>query len=233
MDENILNCLAIKTSDEILKELEPLGDFWEKHIINCSNKTIEIGTGRSKSMLYDSLLNKYFDKKSFENKTILDIGCNSGGNMIELSKYNPKSLYGVDYSEFYLKQAKYMLDLNKIENYSLEKYSFNDNTNCEQIEKDLGKFDIIFCLGVIYHCRKKTVENIFSYLYKCGKKVIMSSHTFNSPLRANVDWDISVSSIRNMALEAGFSDINNIEINDETNYAKNGKTNNFYFECIH
>lgn len=222
-----------KTKTECLKEIKTLGEFWEKHFIECKDGILEIGNGRNKSDLYKTLLSKHYNKETFENKTILDIGCNAGGNLVELSKFNPKFLTGIDYSDFYLKQCDYILRNKNIQNYSIFKYKFMDGFSYKKYENDLKKFDVIFCLGVIYHCRKKTVEDILKYLYNCGKKVIMSSQTFNSNLRKNIDWDISRKTIEQMVLNAGFSSIKVLTYKTDTNYKNlQGLTNDFYFECV-
>lgn len=222
----------MKTKQEVINEIEPLGIFWEKHHIECSDGILTIGNGRCKTELYDNLLNKFYNKETFENKTILDIGCNAGGNLIELSKFNPKNLTGIDYSSFYIKQCEYMLNLKNIKNYKVFNYKFCDEYDYKKYENDLGKFDVIFCLGVIYHCKKKTVQDILNYLYNNGKKIIMSSQTFNSSGRPNVDWDVSVESIKKMVYDAGFSSIITLILTQQ-NDSSNGKTNNFYFEAIH
>jgi len=225
--------MSKKTKAECLKEIQTLGKFWEKHFIECKDGIFEIGGGRNKSELYETLLNKYYDKETFENKTILDIGCNAGGNLVELSKFNPKFLTGIDYSDFYLKQCNYIMRNKNIQNYSIFNYKFMDDFSYKKYENDLKKFDVIFCLGVIYHCRKKTVEDILKYLYNCGKKVIMSSQTFNSSLRKNIDWDVSRKTIELMVLNAGFSSIKVLTYKTDANYKNlKGLTNDFYFECV-
>lgn len=224
-----------KTKDKILEEIQTLGNFWEKHLIECKDGILEIGSGkRCKSDLYETLLNKYYGKETFENKTILDIGCNAGGNLVELSKFNPKFLTGIDYSYMYLKQCDYILKINNVKNYSIFNYRFSDDFSNEKYEKELKKFDVIFCLGVIYHCKKKTVRDILKYLYNCGKKIIMSSQTFNSKARPHIDWDVNKKNIEEMVLDAGFSNIKALscEENNEFIQKEKGITNDFYFECL-
>lgn len=104
----------------------------------------------------------------------------------------------------------------------------------KKYENELKNFDVIFCLGVIYHCKKKTVQDILKYLYNCGKKIIMSSQTFNSSLRKHIDWDVSKKTIEQMVLDAGFSNIKVLVYKTDNNYKQlKGLTNDFYFECIH
>lgn len=224
-----------KPLNKILEELKQLGPFWEKHKIVGSDGTMYYGDGRCKEVLYADLFNKYYNKTDFENKTILDIGCNAGGNLIELSKFGAKHLTGVDYSDMYINQCKYMMDLNGIKNCTIFKYSFRDEYSDSKYAKDLGKFDVIFCLGVIYHCRKKTVQDMLKFFYNNGKKVIMSSQDFNSAARPNVDWDISQASIEAMVVKAGFSGIKILESTKDTKTRKikEGRTNTFYFEALH
>tara|TARA_B100000902_G_C27285007_1_gene903919 strand:- start:843 stop:1115 length:273 start_codon:yes stop_codon:yes gene_type:complete len=82
----------LKTKEETKTEIKLLEPFWEKHTIQCSDGILTIGEGRDKKTLYNQLFNKWYNNETFKNKTILDIGCNAGGNLVELSKYNPKHL---------------------------------------------------------------------------------------------------------------------------------------------
>tara|TARA_B100000902_G_C27285007_1_gene903918 strand:- start:395 stop:583 length:189 start_codon:yes stop_codon:yes gene_type:complete len=61
----------------------------------------------------------------------------------------------------------------------------------------------------------------------------MSSQTKNSPSYTNCDWNLSVENIKNMVIEAGFSDIKTLIYNQSiTGMACDGATNTFYFECV-
>ncbi len=77
----------------------------------------------------------------FSNKTVLEIGCGPGGNLIEVSKKNPAKLTGVDISEDMISLAK-----NKVPNHvSVVK------TNGTKLNFEDKSFDIVFTATVLQH----------------------------------------------------------------------------------
>lgn len=221
---NTLSCKEIKI------KLSQLGTFWEQHRIIGVDGTFYYGNGRNKEILYKELFSKFYSKDDFENKTILDIGCNSGGNLVQLSKFNPRKMVGIDANSLCLKQCQFIMELNHISNTKLFLYQFKNSDTIEDYSKKFGSFDVIFCLGIIYLLQKKTVQTLLKYLYRCGKKVIMSSFDYNSNHRPYIDWDVSISTIKTMIKDAGFSEIKILEYSK--NEIKRGRTNTFYFELI-
>ena len=71
------------STSQFNEKLQALGDFWER--IEFPNGVV-VGPGRSKTLLWEQYLSRYIDRDSLKGKSVLDIGCNSGGNLIELSK---------------------------------------------------------------------------------------------------------------------------------------------------
>ena len=82
---------------------------------------------------------------SLKDKIICDLGCGNGYFMFRMLEYDPKLVVGIDpnlhaYLEFYL----------------FKKLSDVDNIKFEYLRGDCMKsipnaFDIVFCLGVLYH----------------------------------------------------------------------------------
>jgi len=78
-------------------------------------------------------------------KSVLDIGCNAGFFSVQAKKRNADHVLGIDLSDGFLKQAgfvKNVLDL-EIEYKKMGVF---------QVPQLNRKFDIVLCLGVIYHC---------------------------------------------------------------------------------
>lgn len=80
-----------------------------------------------------------------KDKTVLDIGCNAGFFSIQLKRLGARRVVGVDNDPNVLKQAAFLarhfsVD---IEVYEREAYDI----------LDFGRFDIVLCLGILYHLR--------------------------------------------------------------------------------
>ena len=93
----------------------------------------------------------WFDKFNFSNKTVLDIGCNSGQYSMYAKKAGALSVTGLDVDENRIYQAK-MLALNE---------GIDVDFHVAGIErvKDFGKFDIVICIAVVTE-----VENLLMAL---------------------------------------------------------------------
>jgi len=96
---------------------------------------------------------KLLKSNDFANKNVLEVGPGPGGNLIEISKFRPSSLTGVDISPEMVKLATE--NTKNIENVELVKINgtdipFNDN-----------KFDIVYTATVLQHI---TDENMLKSL---------------------------------------------------------------------
>lgn len=79
-----------------------------------------------------------------QDKEILDMGCNNGYYLFEMLKHHPKSLVGFDPSELFFAQFSFI-------NHFLQAPIVYENLGIDALQHYGKKFDIIFCLGVIYH----------------------------------------------------------------------------------
>jgi SAM-dependent methyltransferase len=78
---------------------------------------------------------------NFTNKSVLDIGCNSGGNCLWAKKFGAKKVVGIDLDRKRISQAQ------KLANFEKLKIDFNQVDLFEYNPK--FKFDIIMCFAVI------------------------------------------------------------------------------------
>ncbi|NNC37502.1 MAG: methyltransferase domain-containing protein [Hyphomonadaceae bacterium] len=211
------------------KQLEALGPFWER--IDFPNG-ISTGPGRAKAGLWKEYIGSYFQDGIFKDKSILDIGCNAGGNLIELSKFNPKKLVGVDYSDKYCQQAKFVCEQFDLD-VEIVQYSFDGVKSSSEIAQDLGKFDFIFCLGVIYHQKFNAVYEMLKYIHNNSERSFYSTQTKDiGNNRTHIDWEISEEGTKKIFQQIGYSEINDIYRKSSTDNWES-LTNDWYFEAKH
>ena len=107
-------------------------------------------------------------------KSVLDIGCNAGFFSVSAKQRNADYVLGIDMSPGFLKQAEFVRDVLglDIEYRNMSIYDL----------PTLGRtFDIVLCLGVIYHCADpfKAAENVASVT---AHTAIVESALLNSAL---------------------------------------------------
>ena len=107
----------------------------------------------------------YLEKLNFNNKNILDIGCNSGQYCIFAKQNNANQVYGIDLNKIRIEQAKILATNESLEinflNEDINKFNFPNNIN----------IDYIFCFAVITE-----ISDIFSVLN------FLKKHTHNIAL---------------------------------------------------
>lgn len=156
---------------------------------------------------YD-LLRPYFDLKE---KRVADIGCNNGYYLFRMQEDDPALLVGFDPSALYKTQFDF------IDHYVRSEIVY-ELLGVEHLPYYEEKFDIIFCLGVLYH-RSDPVDMLKS-LYKGLDKqgeVILDTFMIDgdeevclTPAGAyskipNIYFVPTVSALRNWCLRAGFT----------------------------
>ena len=106
--------------------------------------------------------------------TLLDIGCGTGFYFSALSKYTDK-LYGIDVSTLFLKDAKKIIERNKIKNVYVcmslsEALPFSDQS-----------LDCVFLFAVLHHLQNvdKTIEETHRVLKKNGKCIVIEPNILN------------------------------------------------------
>jgi tRNA (mo5U34)-methyltransferase len=135
--ENGIVSVVGETSDEvreIAKGLMP----WRKGPFQIGDVFID---SEWQSQIKYSILEPYLD---ISEKSVADVGCNNGYYMFRMLEKNPKKIVGFDPSPIFKTQFDFINHFvgSKIE-YELlgvEHISFYEN-----------KFDVILCLGVLYH----------------------------------------------------------------------------------
>ena len=96
---------------------------------------------------------------------VLDAGCGTGCNTLELSKYLPKAeIVAFDITDSSLEYAKELMKKYKAENVLIQKRNFID------ANEDLKYFDFVLSQGVIHHLSKpeKGIEQVYKFLKPGG-----------------------------------------------------------------
>jgi tRNA (mo5U34)-methyltransferase len=111
-----------------------------------------------------NLLRPYF---SLKDKKVADIGCNNGYYLFRMQEDNPKSLVGFDPSPIYKTQFDFL-------NHFIKSEIVYELLGVEHLEFYEEKFDIIFCLGVLYHRSDPVVmlKQLFKGLDKQGEAIL-------------------------------------------------------------
>jgi len=129
--DNIQTLSQIK---ELAWELRP----WRKGPFELFGTFID---SEWKSHIKYNLLKPYFNLKD---KCVADIGCNNGYYLFRMLEQKPKKLVGFDPSIHYKTQFDFI-------NHFLQTSIEFELLGIEHLPFYENKFDIIFCLGVLYH----------------------------------------------------------------------------------
>lgn len=209
------------------QDISELGEFWER--ITFPDGTV-VGPGRSKEVLWRDYLSKSLHPEEFVGKSILDLGCNAGGNLIELSKFRPSRLVGVEGNETFYRQAQFVVDEFNLPA-TVIRDRFARTKTADDYAKAFGKFDIIFCLGIIYHLDRGTNVELLKYIRQNSDRSFFSTQLEGHPGRPGVDWHVSRSGTVDLLLAAGFRGVRDLyEKKGADTWA--GLTNSWYFEAV-
>ncbi|MBZ7941396.1 tRNA 5-methoxyuridine(34)/uridine 5-oxyacetic acid(34) synthase CmoB [Campylobacter molothri] len=204
-DSVILNTNNIQKDEilELAKELKP----WRKGPFQINDLFIDT---EWKSYIKFNILKPFMNEIS--GKTVADIGCNNGYYMFKMLEFNPALLVGFDPS------IKYRLQFELIN--VLAKTSIKyELLGVEDLPNYPLKFDVIFCLGVIYHRSDpiKMLKELKSGLNKNGvvfldtmyiedeREIALVPNKTYSKI-PNIYFIPSISALKNWCERAGFKD---------------------------
>ena len=96
---------------------------------------------------------------SLRGKRVLDLGCNAGFWSLEAIKAGADFVYGVDGRQTHVDQANFVFEASNIEP---ERYKFSVGNVLTEDFTEMGPFDIVLCLGLLYHIAKpmELFENV-------------------------------------------------------------------------
>jgi ubiquinone/menaquinone biosynthesis C-methylase UbiE len=142
------------------------------------NKLQSKTKGRFENIFYKAIYNTEEDffnylKLNSPNREILDYGCGVGDSLIEVMKFHPKKIVGIDISDISINKAK-----NKSEGSNVDVELLVDN--CEQTSLKDNTFDIVYGKGILHHLNiNDCLEEIVRILKPKGKLL------FTEPLGTN------------------------------------------------
>jgi len=148
--EIILNNLSLE-DEKYIYDTAKLIQPWRKGPFQISTTFID---SEWQSYIKYDLLKPYFN---ITNKIVGDIGCNNGYYLFKMMAENPKKLVGFDPSSIPYCQFKFL-------EYFIQSGIKYELLGIEHVEFYEHKFDILFCLGVLYH-RPNPIGSLKS-LYK-------------------------------------------------------------------
>ncbi|PAF46392.1 tRNA 5-methoxyuridine(34)/uridine 5-oxyacetic acid(34) synthase CmoB [Helicobacter sp. 12S02634-8] len=155
-------------------------------------------------------------------KDVADIGCNNGFYLFAMAKSSPKSLTGFDPSGLYKMQFDFI-------NLFIQQTITYELLGVEHLKIYDKKFDMIFCLGVLYHRSDPilTLKALYAGLKEEGE-VILDTLVIDSSLEIalcpktsyakmpNVYFIPSVPTLEGWCIRAGFSCVEVLAIWDTT-----------------
>jgi len=159
------------------------------------------------SQIKYNLLRPYFDLKD---KKVADIGCNNGYYLFRMQEDSPAKLVGFDPSAIYKTQFDFI-------NHFIKSDIVYELLGVEHLAFYEEKFDIIFCLGVLYHRSDPVsmLKSLYKGLEKKGE-VILDTFMIDgdeeiclSPKGSyskipNIYFVPTVPALKNWCLRAGF-----------------------------
>lgn len=116
------------------------------------------------SQLKYNLLEPHFDLKD---KIVGDIGCNNGYYLFRMLSQEPKKLIGFDPSAIYYSQFQFM-------NHFINSEIVYELLGVEHVEFYEHQFDVLFCLGVLYHRSDPVamLKSLYKGLNKGGELIL-------------------------------------------------------------
>jgi len=168
-----------------------------------------------KSNIKYNLLRPHFNLKD---KRVADIGCNNGYYLFRMQEDAPKSLVGFDPSPIYKTQFDFI-------NHFVQSKIVYELLGVEHLEFYEEKFDVIFCLGVLYHRSDPIamLKSLYKGLDKEGEVILdtfyiegegeMALCPANSYSKIpNISFVPTISALKNWCLRAGFSSFEVLEV---------------------
>ncbi|ECQ8736182.1 tRNA 5-methoxyuridine(34)/uridine 5-oxyacetic acid(34) synthase CmoB [Campylobacter jejuni] len=206
LDDSVNLSTNSQAKDEILaiaKELKP----WRKGPFKIDDLFIDT---EWQSFIKFNILKPFMNEIS--QKCVADIGCNNGYYMFKMLEFNPAKLIGFDPSIKYRLQFELINALAK----TPIKYEL---LGVEDLPNYGLKFDVIFCLGVIYHRSDpiKMLKDLKAGLNKNGvvfldtmyiedeREIALIPNKTYSKI-PNIYFVPSISALKNWCERAGFKE---------------------------
>ncbi|SFV66824.1 tRNA (5-methoxyuridine) 34 synthase [hydrothermal vent metagenome] len=201
-----------REDEEFIYNTAKLISPWRKGPFRVSETFIN---SEWKSNLKYNLLRPHFDLKD---KIVGDIGCNNGYYLFKMMEDKPRRLVGFDPSAITYCQFKFL-------EHFIQSGIRYELLGVEHVEFYEHKFDVLFCLGVLYHRADPIgmLKSLFKGLNKGGELILdtfmidgdedicLTPRDRYSKLR-NIYFIPTVSALKNWCYRAGFDEIEVLDI---------------------
>jgi len=184
---------------------------WRKGPFQISQTFID---SEWKSNIKYNLLRPYFNLKD---KKVADIGCNNGYYLFRMQEDKPKLLVGFDPSPLYKTQFDFI-------NHFVKSDIVYELLGVEHLSMYEEKFDIIFCLGVLYHRSDPVamLKSLFKGLEKDGEVILDTFYIDGEDEMAlcpqssyskipNIYFVPTIKALKNWCFRAGFNEFELLE----------------------
>ncbi|MBI3631447.1 MAG: methyltransferase domain-containing protein [Candidatus Staskawiczbacteria bacterium] len=148
-------------------------EFWQSEFGKSYTERNKYNTPQMVDVFYKKLYGVSFSemvKDFFENikiNNILEVGCNSGNQLISLQSLGYNNLYGIDIMPYAVEKAKeYTKNINIIQGSAFD-IPFKD-----------AYFDLAFTDGVLIHINPKDIHTAMKEIYRVSKKYIVGIEYF-------------------------------------------------------
>jgi len=222
-----------KEVEKVAKALMP----WRKGPFKIGELFID---SEWQSFIKYNMLEKYFNLKD---KIVADVGCNNGYYMFRMLKQNPKKIVGFDPMAIFKLQFDFINHFVKSDKVKYELLGVEHLPFYEE------KFDMIFCLGVLYHRSDPvTMLKQLKQSLKEGGEVILDTFIIDgdeeialTPKRyakmRNIYFIPTINALKNWSDIAKFSEFELLEIKPtelneqrKTDWIEGESLNNFLNE---
>ncbi|MCX6076893.1 MAG: tRNA 5-methoxyuridine(34)/uridine 5-oxyacetic acid(34) synthase CmoB [Campylobacterales bacterium] len=201
------DCEDEKHIFEVAKLMMP----WRKGPFEVCNTFIDT---EWKSNIKYNLLRKHFNLKE---KKVADIGCNNGYYLFRMQEDAPKLLVGFDPSALYKTQFDFI-------NHFVKSEIVYELLGVEHLEFYEERFDVIFCLGVLYHRSDPVMmlKTLYKGLEKKGEVILDTFYIEGEGEMClcpessyskipNIYFVPTIAALKNWCLRAGFDSFEVLE----------------------
>jgi pseudaminic acid biosynthesis-associated methylase len=162
----------------IKKYNNPQEEFWANEF---GNNYIERNSDKEYLASNIVFFSKIFSQNQVKLKSVLELGCNVGMNLLALKEIFPSLNINA-------------IDINEKAIQSLQKSQKNFNLQCTSINnfQTKEKFDLVFTKGVLIHLNPNDLDKIYEKIYNLSKEYILICEYYNPtpcsiPYRGNND----------------------------------------------
>lgn len=121
-------------------------------------------------------------------KSVLDVGCNAGFYAVELKRRGASRVVGVDSQRSLVRQAAFVRDVLGLD-IEYERASVYDLD-----PRELGQFDVVLALGLIYHCKHLVLA--LERLYCVTRELLILETAVYPPKKAPASFAYDVGGLR-------------------------------------